>query len=56
MRAIALDAGVDAALLHHYFGTKRGLYLEVVEPALTPAGAPPAQTMESSGERIVLAF
>ncbi|TWP33620.1 TetR/AcrR family transcriptional regulator [Leekyejoonella antrihumi] len=28
--ALAREAGVTRGLLHHYFGTKRGLYLEVV--------------------------
>lgn len=37
--AVSLDAVADAAgvtrgLLHHYFGSKRGLYLEVVEQAV----------------------
>jgi AcrR family transcriptional regulator len=30
MAEIASDAGVARALVHHYFGTKRDLYLEVV--------------------------
>lgn len=30
MAAVAKDAGVARALVHHYFGTKRELYLEVV--------------------------
>ncbi|ORM27725.1 TetR/AcrR family transcriptional regulator [Williamsia sp. 1135] len=30
MAAVARDAGVARGLLHHYFGTKRDLYLEVV--------------------------
>lgn len=30
MAAIARDAGVARGLLHHYFGTKRDLFLEVV--------------------------
>ena len=29
--AVAAAAGVTRGLLHHYFGSKRGLYLEVVE-------------------------
>lgn len=30
VRSIASDAGVDAALVHHYFGTKRELFLAAV--------------------------
>ncbi len=30
IRAIAADAGVDPALVHHYFGTKRDLFREAV--------------------------
>lgn len=31
MRAVAERAGVDAALISHYFGSKRGLFLAAVE-------------------------
>jgi AcrR family transcriptional regulator len=31
IRGIAADAGVDAALVHHYFGTKQDLFLATVE-------------------------
>lgn len=31
---LAQEAGVTRGLLHHYFGTKRGLYLEVVRAML----------------------
>jgi len=31
MRAIAADAGVDAALIHHYFDSKQRLFLATVE-------------------------
>ena len=30
IRAIAAAAGVDAALVHHYFGTKEKLFLAVL--------------------------
>ncbi|MGZ8770978.1 MAG: TetR/AcrR family transcriptional regulator [Aeromicrobium sp.] len=41
---LAAEAGVTRGLIHHYFGTKRGLYLEVVRamvlvPNLHPAVA-----------------
>jgi AcrR family transcriptional regulator len=31
MRAVAAEAGVDPALVHHYFGTKQRLFLEAVD-------------------------
>ena len=36
---VASEAGVTRGLLHHYFGTKRDLYLEVVRSMVSP---PPA--------------
>ncbi|WP_405013012.1 TetR/AcrR family transcriptional regulator [Kitasatospora sp. NBC_01539] len=36
MRAIARAAGVDAALLHHYFGTKDRLFLAALEFPIDP--------------------
>lgn len=40
---LAESAGVTRGLLHHYFGTKRGLYVEVVRKMLT------AQTPKGPG-------
>jgi AcrR family transcriptional regulator len=38
VRGIAAEAGVDAALVHHYFGTKQDLFLATVElPVPLPA-------------------
>jgi AcrR family transcriptional regulator len=34
IRAIAADAGVDPALVHHYFGSKRGLFLAAVNVSI----------------------
>jgi AcrR family transcriptional regulator len=31
VRAVAAEAGVDPALVHHYYGTKQRLFLEVVD-------------------------
>jgi AcrR family transcriptional regulator len=31
IRAIAAEAGVDPALVHHYFGTKQRLFIEAVD-------------------------
>ncbi len=36
MRAIARGAGVDAALLHHYFGSKDRLFLAALEFPVDP--------------------
>lgn len=36
MAEIARDAGVARGLLHHYFGTKRELFLEVVRSLVEP--------------------
>ena len=35
-RAIAKEAGVDAALIHHYFGSKEGLFQAVLNAAIHP--------------------
>ncbi|TDZ45244.1 TetR/AcrR family transcriptional regulator [Mycobacteroides franklinii] len=37
MRSIAADAGVDPALIHHYFGTKLDLFREVVQLPVDPS-------------------
>ncbi|WP_018179794.1 TetR/AcrR family transcriptional regulator [Jongsikchunia kroppenstedtii] len=36
MRAIAAAAGVDPALIHHYFGSKRELFLAAIELPVDP--------------------
>lgn len=36
VRAIAADAGVDPALVHHYFGTKRDLFMAALEFPVDP--------------------
>ena len=36
IRAVAGDAGVDAALVHHYFGTKDDLFLAAMELPVDP--------------------
>jgi len=41
MRAIARDAGVDTALIHHYFATKRGLFATAIQD-----GYPAAEVIE----------
>lgn len=42
LRAIAAEAGVDQALIVHYFGSKMGLFLEVVDLPVDPEAAIPA--------------
>ncbi|WP_279098050.1 TetR/AcrR family transcriptional regulator [Gordonia bronchialis] len=37
IRAIASDAGVDPALVHHYFGTKDNLLVEALKPDIDMA-------------------
>jgi AcrR family transcriptional regulator len=37
IRAIAADAGVDPALVHHYFGTKEKLFLAAMNAPINPA-------------------
>lgn len=37
VRAVADDAGVDAALVHHYFGTKKELFVASIELPVDPA-------------------
>ncbi|MFF8102429.1 TetR family transcriptional regulator [Streptomyces sp. NPDC014986] len=39
VRGIAKSAGVDSALVHHYFGTKEQVFEAAVEGALAPAFA-----------------
>ena len=59
IRGIASAAGVDAALVHHYFGTKDDLFVAALElpidprEALAPAlvGGP-----EGAGERVLRVF
>ena len=36
IRAIAADAGVDSALIHHYFGTKAQLFAAAIEIPVDP--------------------
>jgi AcrR family transcriptional regulator len=56
IRAIAAIAGVDPALVHHYFGTKEQLFLATVNAPLNPADLVPrvvAGDIEGVGERLV---
>jgi AcrR family transcriptional regulator len=48
MRAIAAEAGVDAALIHHYFDSKQQLFLATVA---LPLGLPEIVERVAAGER-----
>ncbi|GGZ28850.1 TetR/AcrR family transcriptional regulator [Streptomyces nitrosporeus] len=55
VRGIARAAGVDAALVHHYFGTKEEVFAAAVELSFEPALAAPAVLggpVEGMGERL----
>jgi AcrR family transcriptional regulator len=59
VRSIAADAGVDAALVHHYFGTKNDLFVAALELPVDPRevlGTVAAQGVDGAGERLVRAF
>lgn len=56
IRSIAARAGVDSALVHHYFGTKADLFAEAAGVPLRPDVAVPAilaGPRDGAGERIV---
>jgi AcrR family transcriptional regulator len=55
IRSIARAAGVDSALVHHYFGTKEQVFAAAIELTLAPAlSAPGALTGDPArlGERL----
>lgn len=59
VRGIAKVAGVDPALVHHYFGTKDDLFAAAVEVALEPAMIVPAilgPGPDGIGERLARYF
>jgi AcrR family transcriptional regulator len=59
IRAIAGAAGVDPALVHHYFGTKEQLFLASVGAPVDPSDFIPAALSgddEHIGERVVRTF
>lgn len=59
MRGIAKAAGVDASLVHHYFGTKEAVFAAAIEvdfePALT-ADAILGDSLDGVGERLARHF
>lgn len=54
--AIAREAGVQRGLIHYYFGTKRELFLKVVQGLIAPAAvqAPPPDERMSLAETVEL--
>ena len=56
IRAIAADAGVDPALVHHYFGTKEKLFLATMNAPINPGELIPQALQgprEEAGERLI---
>jgi AcrR family transcriptional regulator len=59
IRAVAADAGVDPALVHHYFGTKDDLFLAAMELPVDPRRViePVVEgPVEEAAERFLRAF
>ncbi len=59
MRAIAAEAQVDPALVHHYFGTKEQLFVSVMQFPMAPSemiGEVTAGGAEQAGMRLVRLF
>jgi AcrR family transcriptional regulator len=59
IRQIATGAGVDPALVHHYFGTKDQLFVATMEIPVNPADIVPkivAAGPDGVGERLVRTF
>jgi AcrR family transcriptional regulator len=59
IRGVAAAAGVDAALVHHYFGTKDDLFLASLQMPLDPRVVLPAvlqEGLEGAAERLLGAF
>jgi AcrR family transcriptional regulator len=59
MRGIARAAGVDAALVHHYFGTKDDVFAAAIEVSFEPAMVLPqilGQGQAGIGERLARYF
>ena len=56
VRAVAAEAGVDPALVHHYFGTKQRLFVEAVDfpiDAVAAIGTLSAGGIDDAGARLV---
>jgi AcrR family transcriptional regulator len=56
IRAVAADAGVDPALVHHYFGSKDDLFLAALEVPVDPRQVLPAvlaDGLDGAAERLL---
>lgn len=59
IRAVATAAGVDPALVHHYFGTKDDLFLAALQLPMDPRAIAPAvfrEGVEGAAERLLRVF
>jgi len=59
IRQIATSAGVDPALVHHYFGSKEQLFLAALQVPIDPGTLIPgiaAEGIDGFGERLVRTF
>ncbi|MEU9339529.1 TetR family transcriptional regulator [Streptomyces sp. NPDC048290] len=60
VRGIAKSAGVDSALVHHYFGTKEQVFEAAIEVVVAPALAAPDVVVQGppdgAGERLTRFF
>ncbi|MGQ0848000.1 MAG: TetR/AcrR family transcriptional regulator, partial [Actinomycetota bacterium] len=59
IRTIATGAGVDPALVHHYFGRKEDLFVSAVQVPFSPAAAVEGvfgPGLEGAGERLAHLF
>jgi AcrR family transcriptional regulator len=59
IRAVAAEAGVDPALVHHYFGAKDDLFLAALEIPVDPRALVPAVLepgVAGAGERLLRLF
>ena len=59
IRAVAADAGVDPALVHHYFGTKDDLFVAALELPIDPRsviGPALAGGIDGAAERLLTVF
>jgi AcrR family transcriptional regulator len=59
IRAVAAEAGVDPALVHHYFGNKEDLFLAALEIPVDPRTLIPQvfePGLDGAGERLLRTF